>query len=48
MDYKITLNSNEVPKEWYNIIADLPQELPMPKNSEGKNQIEALYRCNRQ
>ena len=42
MDYKITLNSNEVPKEWYNIIADLPQELPMPKNSEGKNQIEAL------
>ena len=42
MDYKITLNSNEVPKEWYNIIADLPAELPMPKNSEGKNQIESL------
>ena len=42
MDYKITLNSNEVPKEWYNIIADLPVELPMPKNSEGKNQIESL------
>ena len=42
MDYKITLNSNEVPKEWYNIITDLPAELPMPKNSDGKNQIESL------
>jgi len=42
MDYKITLNSNEVPKEWYNIIADLPVELPMPINSEGKDQIASL------
>ena len=45
MNYKITLNSNEVPKEWYNIIADLPVELPMPKNSEGKDQIASLKKA---
>ncbi len=45
MDYKITLNSNEVPKEWYNINADLPVELPMPKNSEGKDQINSLQKA---
>ena len=45
MNYKITLNSNEVPKEWYNIIADLPVELPMPKNSEGKDQIASLEKA---
>ena len=45
MDYKITLNSNEVPKEWYNINADLPCELPMPINSEGKDQIASLQKA---
>ena len=45
MDYKITLNSNEVPKEWYNINADLPVELPMPQNSEGKDQIASLQKA---
>ena len=45
MDYKITLNSNEVPKNWYNIIADLPVELPMPINSEGKDQIASLHKA---
>ncbi len=45
MDYKITLNSNEVPKEWYNINADLPCELPMPHNSEGKDQISSLQKA---
>lgn len=29
-------------KKWYNINADLPSEIPPPKNSEGKNQIEYL------
>ena len=42
MNYKITLDSDEVPKNWYNILADLPVALPEPKNSEGKNQIESL------
>lgn len=42
MNYKIELSSEEVPKKWYNINADLPCELPMPKNSEGRNQIEDL------
>jgi tryptophan synthase beta chain len=40
--YKIELPSEEVPKKWYNINADLPVELPMPKNSDGENQIENL------
>lgn len=45
MNYKITLSSEEVPKQWYNINADLPVELPMPKNSEGKDQIGALQKA---
>lgn len=44
MNYKIELSSEEVPKKWYNINADLPCELPMPKNSEGRNQIEDLQK----
>ena len=42
MNYKITLDSDEVPKKWYNILADLPNPLPAPKNSEGKDQISDL------
>ncbi len=44
-NYKITLSSDEVPKNWYNILADLPTELPMPKNSEGKDQISDLQKA---
>jgi len=40
--YKIELSSDDVPKQWYNINADLPAELPAPKNSEGKDQIGNL------
>lgn len=40
--YKIDLPSADVPKKWYNINADLPVELPAPKNSEGKDQIGNL------
>lgn len=42
MTYKIELSSDEVPKQWYNMLADLPCELPAPKNSEGKDQISSL------
>lgn len=42
---KIVLSSDEVPKKWYNINADLPVELPEPKNSEGKDQINALQKA---
>nr|WP_067259361.1 TrpB-like pyridoxal phosphate-dependent enzyme [Methanobrevibacter cuticularis] len=42
MMYKIELPSDEVPKKWYNILADLPVELPMPKNSEGSDQVGNL------
>ena len=42
MMYKIELPSDEVPKKWYNINPDLPSEIPMPKNSEGKQQVENL------
>ncbi len=40
--YRIELSSDDVPKQWYNINADLPVELPAPKNSEGKDQISTL------
>ena len=42
MTYKIELSSDDVPKQWYNMLADLPVELPAPKNSEGKDQISSL------
>lgn len=42
MEYKIELSSDDIPKNWYNINADLPVELPAPKNSEGKDQISTL------
>ncbi len=45
MNYKITLDSDEVPKNWYNILADLPNPLPLPKNSEGKDQISDLEKA---
>ncbi|WP_407432201.1 TrpB-like pyridoxal phosphate-dependent enzyme [Methanobrevibacter sp.] len=45
MNYKIILDSDEVPKKWYNILADLPVALPEPKNSEGKNQIGDLEKA---
>ena len=40
--YKIQLSSDDVPTKWYNINADLPVELPAPKNSEGRDQISTL------
>lgn len=42
MSYKIELSSDDVATKWYNINADLPVELPAPKNSEGKDQISTL------
>jgi len=42
MNNKIELSSDDVPSKWYNINADLPVELPMPQNSEGKDQIGNL------
>ena len=44
-NFKITLSSDEVPKNWYNINADLPEPLPKPKNSEGHDQIAALEKA---
>jgi tryptophan synthase beta chain len=40
--YKYELPNDEVPKKWYNILADLNSELPMPQNSEGKDQVGDL------
>ena len=42
MQYRIDLTNDEVPTKWYNINADLPVELPAPKNSEGRDQISTL------
>ena len=44
-NYRINLTPDDVPKKWYNILADLPVDLPMPKNSEGKNQIADLEKA---
>lgn len=44
-NYRINLTPDDVPKNWYNILADLPVELPKPKNSEGKNQIADLEKA---
>ena len=32
---KVTLNDDELPKQWYNIQADLPHPLPPPVDLEG-------------
>ena len=42
MTYKIELSSDDVPKQWYNMLADLPVPLPEPRNSEGNDQISSL------
>ena len=42
MNYKIELSTDDVATKWYNINADLPVELPAPKNSEGKDQLSTL------
>ena len=39
---KITLNSNEIPKQYYNINADLPAALPEFKDSEEGGNLEKL------
>ncbi len=39
---KIILNSNEVPKQYYNINADLPKSLPEFKDSEEGGNLEKL------
>lgn len=44
-NYRINLTADDVPKNWYNMLADLPVELPMPKNSEGKDQIGDLQKA---
>lgn len=36
MNYKIELTSDDVPKKWYNINADLPVQLPEPKTVKEK------------
>ncbi|MGC8727596.1 MAG: TrpB-like pyridoxal phosphate-dependent enzyme [Thermoplasmata archaeon] len=36
MTNRIDLKQDEMPEEWYNIIPDLPEQLPMPKDPSGK------------
>ena len=33
---KILLNEEEMPRQWYNIQADLPSQMPPPLGSDGK------------
>ncbi|MEW6069346.1 MAG: TrpB-like pyridoxal phosphate-dependent enzyme [Candidatus Thermoplasmatota archaeon] len=38
----VNLTIEELPKSWYNILPDLPEELPKPKNPPDRNSIELL------
>lgn len=40
--YRVTLSEKEIPKKWYNIVADLPVEPPMPDQTEEGRQLENL------
>jgi tryptophan synthase beta chain len=40
--YKITLSEKDTPKKWYNIVADLPVEIPAPSQTEEGHQLENL------
>ncbi|HIE23821.1 MAG TPA: TrpB-like pyridoxal phosphate-dependent enzyme [Candidatus Korarchaeota archaeon] len=40
---QVTLSPDEIPKEWYNIVPDLPEPLPKPKDpEEGPSRLEIL------
>ncbi len=45
MDSKIILSEKELPKAWYNVLADLPWECPPPRDPETKEPLapEKLY-----
>jgi tryptophan synthase beta chain len=36
MKIRIDLPQDEIPTEWYNILPDLPEELPPPMDPTGK------------
>lgn len=36
MDVKVFLNDDEMPRQWYNIAADLPTPMPPPLDKDGK------------
>ena len=36
MPVKVVLSDDEIPRQWYNIQADLPHPLPPPVNKDGK------------
>ncbi|MBM4240937.1 MAG: TrpB-like pyridoxal phosphate-dependent enzyme [Euryarchaeota archaeon] len=40
--YKVTLPSKDIPKKWYNIVPDLPMELPMTTQTEEGQQLANL------
>ncbi|MFB0567895.1 MAG: TrpB-like pyridoxal-phosphate dependent enzyme, partial [Candidatus Bathyarchaeia archaeon] len=42
---QISLSVDDLPKEWYNIMSDLPEPLPPPKEpEEGPSRLEFLGR----
>lgn len=45
MKIEVILDTEELPKEWYNILPDLPEKLPEPKDPENEpSRIELLPR----
>ncbi|MBU7024191.1 MAG: TrpB-like pyridoxal-phosphate dependent enzyme, partial [Theionarchaea archaeon] len=45
MHTEIVLSPDELPRKWYNIIPDLPEPLPPPKNpEEGESRLDFLQK----
>jgi tryptophan synthase beta chain len=42
METEVILDTEELPKKWYNILPDLPEKLPEPKDPEGESRIKLL------
>ncbi|MGC8696694.1 MAG: TrpB-like pyridoxal phosphate-dependent enzyme [Conexivisphaera sp.] len=43
--YRVDLQPDEIPENWYNIAADLPEQLPQPQDPEGGRRVELLRRA---
>lgn len=40
----VQLSPEEIPRQWYNILPDLPEPLPPPRDPDGKERLERLPR----
>ena len=45
-EVKINLKESDIPKQWYNIAADLPNPVAPPLTPDGKTELEAAHTPN--